>query len=541
MVDGVKIMKKQLVLHPYFFAVYSVLGVYSANYKEIPSGQVIRPFFIALLVAALIYFAIYAWKKNAHRSGLLATVIIFACLYSGYVGNYLQQYIGLSNRGWINLALFGFWVVVFLYFNTKRFWGLVSSEEKLSRYLNLTSTIVLIIPVIVYARSVVIENTTPLLKVVNAHAADLPATSSQIERQALPDIYYIILDGYGGNDVLGDIYGYDNSEFTEWLIEHGFYVAQHSRANYMRTPLSLSSTLNMEYFDYLYSEAPVNTSVLRDIMMDSRLEKVLRSHDYTIYSFTSATFFTKLTYADVLLSPYSNTTTEFESYLLSNNAFSVPIQLFDLDISRASYEDQRIVVLYEFETLPKLASTDGPKFVFVHILAPHPPFIFDAQGNFTPSDRPYAIGDASDFEGTAEEYRQGYVQQLQYTNTKVEEAVEGILMNSSRPLIIIIQGDHGPGMYTDFQKFDDTCVRERFSILNAYYFPPEARNPKALEEIHQDISPVNSFRLVLNAYLGAEMEMLPNRYYYTSNTEWINFIQLSPETLESCRILPTNH
>jgi hypothetical protein len=62
--------------------------------------------------------------------------------------------------------------------------------------------------------------------------------------------------------------------------------------------------------------------------------------------------------------------------------------------------------------------------------------------------------------------------------------------------VIIIQGDHG--------------VRDpnRNAILNSYYLPGLPQ-----DTIPADMSPVNSFRLVLNEYFNANLPLLPNHSY----------------------------
>ena len=80
---------------------------------------------------------------------------------------------------------------------------------------------------------------------------------------------------------------------------------------------------------------------------------------------------------------------------------------------------------------------------------------------------------------------------------------------SKQPPIIIIQGDHGPGNYFDLVNFDDTCLMERYSILNAYYFPD-----KNYEELYPAITPVNSFRVVFNQYFGGDLQLLEDKNYY---------------------------
>jgi hypothetical protein len=53
--------------------------------------------------------------------------------------------------------------------------------------------------------------------------------SPKTSQETLPDIYYIIFDGYAREDILESIYHFDNSQFTEQLSERGFFVAQQSR------------------------------------------------------------------------------------------------------------------------------------------------------------------------------------------------------------------------------------------------------------------------------------------------------------------------
>ena len=66
-----------------------------------------------------------------------------------------------------------------------------------------------------------------------------------------PDIYYIILDGYGRSDVLKNEYGYDNSDFLNALRDLGFTVSECSQSNYAQTQMSLASSLNFNYIDVL--------------------------------------------------------------------------------------------------------------------------------------------------------------------------------------------------------------------------------------------------------------------------------------------------
>ncbi len=94
------------------------------------------------------------------------------------------------------------------------------------------------------------------------------------------------------------------------------------------------------------------------------------------------------------------------------------------------------------------------------------------------------------------------------------------------PPIVVLQADHGPGSELDWWSLPRTNVHERFAILNALLLPGiDASLPARL-------SPVNTFRLILNEYLGADLEMLPDRSYYTVLTHPYHYFDVTdPERL----------
>ena len=86
--------------------------------------------------------------------------------------------------------------------------------------------------------------------------------------------------------------------------------------------------------------------------------------------------------------------------------------------------------------------------------------------------------------------------------------MDEILDESSSPPIIIIQGDHGTcyGTTTEFEP----CIAERMSIFNAYYFPD-----KEYGNLYDDVTPVNTFRIVLNQFFGTDYPLLEDSSYYS--------------------------
>ena len=110
---------------------------------------------------------------------------------------------------------------------------------------------------------------------------------------------------------------------------------------------------------------------------------------------------------------------------------------------------------------------------------------------------------------TREEYLEGYREQLIIINSKIEEMVDGILARSVRPAIIILQADTGPGSLLDYEDPDNTYLKERLCILNAYHLPGNGDIP-----LYEGITPVNTFRVILNHYFGTDYELLEDESYF---------------------------
>jgi hypothetical protein len=186
---------------------------------------------------------------------------------------------------------------------------------------------------------------------------------------------------------------------------------------------------------------------------------------------------------------------------------------------------------FSFSTLSQLSLSSGPKFVYAHIIAPHPPFVVDAEGN--PIEPGYAFGlnDADEFPLGRDRYRDGYVGQVQFVNQQLKGTIDALLRNSARPPIILLQADHGPGQFTDFGSAERTCLKERLSVFSAYYLPglPTSSVPP-------DITPVNLFRLIFNRYFGTELPLLPNRFFYNGDPLYLFRLNDVSSRVDTCTI-----
>jgi hypothetical protein len=180
-------------------------------------------------------------------------------------------------------------------------------------------------------------------------------------------------------------------------------------------------------------------------------------------------------------------------------AFYQRSHLFLVTIGDLAYEARRHQIAATFDNLAEFAQKEGSYFVFAHVLAPHPPFIFDAGGNPKTNWRPFGIADGSHWAGrlgTRSGYIAGYRSQIQHISSLLMGAIEEILRNSEIPPIIIVQAHHGPGAYFDWNSIERTDLTERIGILNACHLPGCDAGC-----LYPGIKPVNSLRMCSRALL----------------------------------------
>lgn len=325
-----------------------------------------------------------------------------------------------------------------------------------------------------------------------------------------PDIYYIVPDSYSSSTSLLKYYGFDNSQFEKSLTEKGFYVASESASNYPKTFLSLGSSLNLEYLDYLSkNKNSKNLSIVDPLIEDNNAVKFLKSQGYTYYhlgSWWGATKTNRNADYNVILENESPLPISQFGYVVLKSTLLEPVldrllaklTVGDSDRDRMNRAD------YQFEQLTTLASKSGPKFVFAHIIAPHEPYYYDRNCEYVSFAERKKIKE-----------KVKYINHLVCINKKLEQAVNGILANSKKPPVIIIQSDEGaPFLAEELEPHDgwgkasDEFLKEKFFVFSAYYLPGASE-----DKLYSTITPVNSFRLVFNEYLGTNFPMLPDKSY----------------------------
>ena len=506
-----------LPLHPLLLGAHAVLGLYATNANRLPLSDVLPLLGAILVPIAAVLLLLRALTRDLVKAALLTTIaVVGICQYRALLK--LTMSLDLA-------VLRDLFPVIWLIAIAAGLWCIARSKSNFRPLaLGLNVTAVATVGLILYQiASFKLSDADGLSAEILDQMAAPPAAG-----QAAPgpkrDIYYLIFDRYASADTLRGVYDFDNSSFLSELEDQGFYVAANSASNYQRTAHSLASSLSLNYLDRLTQLVGSESSSwlpLYAMLQDHAVGRFLKQRGYQfvqVGSWWNPTRNNPL--ADVNVN--WRAPPELQRVFVMQTAIGqiadrLGLHMFD---DRA-HQCERIDL--EFERIPELAHDPEPKFVFAHLLIPHPPFVFDADGN------------CLSLETVTKRSRvENYNDQVRYANTRILEMVRAIRANSKTEPIIVIQADEGPwpARYAGDERFLGTDVssvdwtrasraelREKMRILNALYLPDAGGAP-----LYPNMTPVNTFRIVFNRYFGTDLPLLPDEnYVFVNNRQLYKF------------------
>jgi hypothetical protein len=488
--------KRIAPFHPILFALYPFLFLSGLNYPEARVGEVLSPAAVGL-VCTLVALVLCRWVLGGWpRSALFVSLALWVFFSYGHIYSLLQgRSVGplIPGRHRYLLAIAAL-VLGIGYVLAKRWRG---DLGPVTRVANLTS----ICLVVVSIGSLAVKAATPvqtwLPEITDEEKAALAGASAARDR---PDVYYLVLDGYGRADVLDQLYGFSNSPFLEALSRHGFEVLSGSRSNYATTLLSLASTLNMDYLggDDRQIESD---ETLRQMIRNNKVGKLFELAGYRVVHATGSFAEGELTQIESAAPCGSG------SSFLGTLIPTTLLRPFHAPVFYYFFARRREQLLCHLQSLSETISGPGPKFVLFHLMAPHPPFVVEADG---------APRRGLDMSTTNWVPRAAYVEQLKFVNREILSAIGQILSRSAQDPIIIVQGDHGPASTAVAVGREDGWVdselflNERFPILNALFLPSYCKEP-----IVSTRTPVNTFRLIFSLCMGLSLPVIEDRALFS--------------------------
>jgi hypothetical protein len=258
--------------------------------------------------------------------------------------------------------------------------------------------------------------------------------------------------------------------------------------------MSVGSALNFEYMQLMAKKMgskSTNISLPMRMLEDNKAMRFLKAHGYSFVNF-------KTPIGPAARNRYADWDVDCNHGLIADEFLQQLVETTLLEpffrIYNAEASQKRI--LCQLATLPAIRSNiriRRPVFVFAHILCPHWPYIFDRDGRRPDPRAPV---------------KERYAQQLSFLNRLVRRMLDQLHADPSYQPIVVLQGDHGPLDHP--AGATDQMYRERTRILNAYLLPNDGAR-----WLYDSISPVNTFRVILNHYFGTNYPLLADRTYYS--------------------------
>ncbi len=503
--------KREFIFHPFLLSLYPVVALLAHNMGEMNPVYALRPLVFSLLCGVLVYFMLTRFLSVQR-----AAVLFFwlGVLFFSY--GHVYQLIERVTIGGVVIGqhrvLAPFWIILLCagsWFILKRTGDLAT----LNRLLNLVSVVLFVVPLFQVTKFEIDRaHAQSNRQIETAYRDDVEwlPKDGQLQSEALPDVYYIILDAYMRDDMLRKFYGLDVSPFIDRLSEMGFYVALCSQSNYAHTSLSIPSVLNMNYLQEVAPELMRNNmswAHMGDYAKRSLVLQLFKQLGYRIVVFDTGNDLDRMENADVVISRATSPWVllldfrqvgEFEILFLRTTALRLVVELQpyvlpDWNVVRTPEQNHYQTILYGLDELAKVPELTGPKFVYWHLIAPHPPFVFAEDGSYL------LTGEADP----------GYINEIKYLNVRILELMQTIIRESRTPPVIILQADHG------------LDTENRMAIFSAYYLP--GNHGKWL---YPEITPVNTFRVVFNELFDAGYPLLKDVSYFSEHDTPYNFTEV---------------
>lgn len=499
---------------------YPIIFFYVNNIRELSLIFLKTPLLLSVSATLIFSLLLYLILKNANKTTLIVCTILTVFYSYGHISNSLTNKLFIPLPGGFVIGPDKVLLPLVLLLIVAVIYKIIKSKSELSQFIIFINIFITLL------------FTNPLYKLVkveinreknNNQLVNLISNQNSAKINS-PDIYHIILDGYARNDVLKKYYDYDNSNFALSLEKMGFFVASQSRSNYMHTYLSLPSTFNMSYLDNLpktYGKTPSDNLAAIDLMLNNTVKTKLKNYGYKTVNFVSDWSGTNQDYvADIVYNEASTSkilginilVTESSMVFLKTTLISPLIK----DVWQSAIRQKTLSV---FNKIPDVAYLDGPKYVLAHIMSPHPPYVFQADGSETVDPRLVNADEGLD-------RRPFYLSQLKFVSNQTINIIQKIISNSQSPPIIIIQSDHGPasifGSREDWStNYSPDALHERSSILYAILLPD-----KNYSKFYKTITPINTYPIIFNQFFNENNSLLPDKSYYTNYSEIYGFYEI---------------
>lgn len=490
----------QLPFYLWIIGIVPILHLYVENFGMVQDWQVAPTIGAVLAATSVIFVITKRFDTNPHRRAFYLCIgsLVFSLSGHLYVMLYMPRSLLISNIATV--------VIVGCFCLALRKRLPRGIYARFTKPFNIMSTALLAMNCInLLSLHISHGSYESIVEAYAKVAATQPRTPKYLDSAMLPDIYYIIPDGYPSDASLASSMGYNNVAFTNALKARGFEVAEHAQSNYGATLFSLVTTLNMQYYDHNPTQYS-DVDFLRFEIANGAVLSWLLQRGYKVVHFPSGYLtpspiadinreFTASGSIDVAMEDYfadssKRTLRVLQSFIplyIDTTLFRIiRSQLAKMRLQNDTIrlaKDSPYRFLDTIDEVDSITAMPEATFTFIHLMKPHFPTNFDSSGNIiAPIQYPN---------------HEQYFEEFGFVNAKFLELIDKILTGSTNPPVIIFQADHGSylgSVQKDIKSFS------QFDIYSAIYLPESIpfRYPRPYTAI-------NTFPLVLNALFDAKL------------------------------------
>jgi hypothetical protein len=489
---------KQQPLHLPLLPVFFILSMHLQYAGLLDTGEMAVAF-LKIAAALLIGFVVFLFfYRNKEKAALLTTLAGILVLFFGNIKEAMAKIPVLDYISHYRILLpLLLLLAIIILIKTKR----ATRCSTVTLFLNVLFILYIAIDVWRWAR-------LPSTKIyLSGYDEKLVAIRA---KDSLPNIYYIVPDGYPSSSYLKEILGVANNQLDSILKSKGFFLADRSRSNYNNTAFSMSSALNMQYPASLHGIDRANPHHYNQAILHVKTAPVFSILARQGYSIVNLSVFDLPGQPALLKERFISATTTgmlFYHTLWSHMKWEIIPSLFP------SYRDKLTglhrkqtrkklekFMAYNKQVVDSLLQLSSPRktfrrFTYAHLEMPHFPYFYDKSGHPYPDELIY-----SDSMITHKERFRNYVE---YTNHTIAALVDTIFRRNGGRDIIVIQSDHG------INDIPGSAKTDIFRNYSAVYFPDTS-----YQLLYREMSNVNTFRIIFNKYFGQKLPLLNDTCYY---------------------------
>lgn len=453
-------------------AVFPLVFLWMRNVTIISELRNITRILIFLAIGSIGLFGILLLTHRSGSKSALITIVIVLVFENGA----LLQALLTSIFPWLR-----YWHTVTILVMLVMIWSIIVSKldeetaSKIAKTLSLVCSALLILNIAIAVPKMI---TSMQDRKSEMHSSETIVNSNEIGR----NMYWLCFDAYPNNTFFSDYFGYDNSDFTDWLAERGFSISYTSENEAIDSPVIAVNIASLGYVSAYSSERTLmeDYALVVEARKNAKIISLAEAHGYSVigighadlYGFTGETTAAKT----------KNGTTHNGEDIIDLFWDKTAIAPF-VAIDSAPLADEirsQLNYLQIDGNIPK-----SKTFVIMHVNSPHPPMLFMADGSLVP---------AKDYT----EVTKYIVGQCQFLNSNIKNIVTTIIKNDPTALIAIVS-DHSMKSI----KYDYSDMR---MIFAAFYNGGMRTHIEGLDGINVMIT-------MLNEALHTDIEYVEPRVF----------------------------